>query len=812
MTPHTPEQVRREKAIFEDIPPLREETFSEQEQPLDSKRISYATELWHSQDHLLLPRDRQVEKNIRMLAGEHWSMWSEGLGRFVDISELMEEVDERWRQRPVINRLLIWYMLTHARLTENPPILSFLPSTGDRSDAHLAEVYDTIFKSLWHETDMLENHDDMVKWLIPGGRAHLKTRVDPNMGDVLEYRGPAMLELLGPDGAPQMGPDGQPVQRLAEDVPYGPSGNGQGFEPRARLNEDGSDWEATGKAFREHEGGLVVDPLSCVEVRGQWGPQRWHRKRWHMHKTFLTPEEVWDTYRVECEPDLRGEHAERAGELRRLLFGTGYFGATSQERWGTTTPVSGAEGYCEVYELWHAPSRFSGMEQGRDQDEQPGGRLLVVTRQSVLRDGQRPAAFPNVSPIRTFDFVGLPGRPSGTSPQEALNPIQEAYNRGWSQIMEHRNLVANPAGIVDTRSGLSKGMVTNEPGKLYYVQRARDQTPVIEYVQPPQLSEDVWRSQDLLLREIQDLGQMQGAEGRPPTSDASGELVKELRFNADRYIGPTARALVTEYGRMSEDWLAILPTIWDREKTINYAGEDQVVRTVTVTPDLFQQGNINVQAELESMLPEGRGERQVKVERWYDKGLLGEPGSPEARSRYYELARFPHMGRAVRPGGTDRVMAEQNNGKLAQGIPAEKIPVFEWYDLEIHLEVLEEFMKSPEYLRMELQVRQQFVSYRQKILMGLQRQLQVQTMRRARQDVFEGRARVGAAADVASAQAEAQEGLAAEMGGTGPGGQGGAPPGREGERPGMGRSSEPGSRERVAGASGPMPTSTRARR
>lgn len=793
---------------FEDIPPLREQAFSEDPQPLDGKRISYARQLWHGQDHLLLPRDRQVEKNIRMLAGEHWSVWSEGMGRFVDISELMEEVDERWRQRPVINRLLIWYMLTHARLTENPPILSFLPSTGDRSDAQLAEVYDTIFKSLWTSTDMLENHDDMVKWLIPGGRAHLKSRVDPNMGDVQEFRGPAMLQLQGPDGQPRLGPDGRPIERLAQGVPFGPGEDG-GFEPRARLTDDGTDWEATGKAFRDHEGGIVVDPLSCVEVRSQWGPQRWHRKRWHMHQTYLTPEEVWDTYQVECEPDLKGEHAERAGQLRRLLFGTGYFGATSQERWSTATPVSGAEGYCQVYELWHAPSRFEGMEQGRDQHEQPGGRLLVVTRQKVLRDGQRPAAFPNVSPIRTFDFVGLPGRPSGTSPQEALNPIQEAYNRGWSQIFEHRNLVANPAGIVDTRSGLTKGQVTNEPGKLYYVSRARDDVPVIEYVQPPRLSEDVWRSQDLLLRELQDIGQMEGAEGRPPTTDASGELVKELRFNADRYIGPTARALVTEYGRMSEDWMAILPTIWDDEKTVNFAGEDSVLRTVTVTPELFKQGNIDVRPELESMLPEGRGERQAKVEKWYQLGLLGEPGTEESRRKYYELARFPHMGRAVRPGGVDRSTAEQNTGKLAQGAAASDLPIFEWYDLGVHLEVTEHFMKSPEFLRLSRDVRQEFVNYRKMILAGLQRQAELDTLRAAQMDVFQGRARAGAGADVASAQAEAEQALTQEMLEKGMVPEG--PPGTEGQGPGEATASAPASRQRVAGAAGPSPVSTRDR-
>ena len=783
--------VGRQADTYKDVPPLREETFSQQKQPLDSKRIEYARGLWHAQDQLLLPRDRQVEKNIRMLAGEHWSTWSEGLGRFVDISELMEEVDEKWRQRPVINRLLIWFMLTHARLTENPPILTFLPSTGDRGDARLAEVYDTIFKSLWADLDMLENHDDMVKWLIPGGRAHLKSRVDPNMGDVREYRGPALLERPGSDGRPEIGPGGRQRRMLAENVPYAPNEEGE-FEPQARVSEEGDGWEPTGKAFAQHEGGIQVDPLSCVSVRGQWGPQRWHRKRWHMHKTYLTPAEIMETYGVEVEPDVTGESAAETGQLRKLLFGTGHYGSASQERWGGN-PVHGAEAYCEVYELWHAPSNLvDGMQQGRDEYEKPGGRLLVCTQNEVLRDGPRPAPFPNTSPIRTFDFVGLPGRPSGTSPQEALNPIQEAYNRGWSQIMEHRNLVANPAGIVDKRSGLQKGQVTNEPGKLYYVSRSPDDSPVIEYVDPPQLSEDVWRSQSLLLREIQDIGQIEGAEGRPPTTDPSGELVKELRFNSDRYIGPTARALVTTYGRLAEDWKAILPTIWTDEKTVNYAGEDQVLQTVTVKPELFKNGDIDVKPELESMLPEGRGERQQKVAKFYEMGLLGEPGSPEARKRFYELARFPHMGRVVKPGGTDRVTAEQNNGKLAQGTPAQKLPIYEWYDLEVHLEVTEEFMSSPEYLQLDRRKREEFKRYRDKILAGLRAQMREQVRRRADMDVFEGKARTGAAADVATTRDEVERMLAQE----------GVGAGREPPSP-------PDSRERVSGTPGPQSMSTR---
>jgi hypothetical protein len=133
---------------------------------------------WSSQDALLAQRDRQIEENVRMLAGRQWEVFSPQLGRFVDISIYMSEKERAFRQRPVVNRLLYWFMLTHARLTENPPVVSFQPSTADRKDSLLAEVMDVVFKTLWQQAGMLEVIDRMMTWLIPAGTAYLKSRID----------------------------------------------------------------------------------------------------------------------------------------------------------------------------------------------------------------------------------------------------------------------------------------------------------------------------------------------------------------------------------------------------------------------------------------------------------------------------------------------------------------------------------------------------------------------------------------------------------------------------------------------------------
>ena len=682
------------------IPPLRQDPFQSDDQ--DGMRAEYAIQLWHSQDDLLRSRDRQIEENVRMLLGQQWIIWSELRKRYVDLTEVIPEDERRWRQLPVLNALIRWYQLTHARLTENPPVLTW-QAGPDRYDAMLAEVADPVFKHWWNETGMVEVIDRLMAWMIPAGQAGLKTRIDPMKGEPIPMQGPAMLELLGPDGAPILGDGGQPITRQFDQVPFDQNG-----EPNARALWDGQ--TATldpGDPATFLEGGLAVDVLSPLEYRGEWGPKQWHNKAWHMHRTFLTPEEAFDAFGVEVQPDVTGSVAEDVGLIQRLLYGSGWYGASEQSDRAGLNQMDGQREWVSVYELWQRPSRSYPRTA-----ESPGGRLLICTgSKTVVRDGARPVHFKHTSSIRNFDFLNLPGRPGGSSPQEALNGPVRTRNRYFGQLFQHASRVANPATILDSDQ-IDESDWSNAPGiTVSASRRASAGAPVVEYTQPPSLGPEVAESIDRLTGEIEIMSTLEGAEGSPPTTDSSGELVKELRFNSDRPIAPTLRRATIELGRMAEDWMALIPVVWDQERIIQAAGDDNIARTVTVYPDLFVQGSVNVVPELESMLPEGRGERQSRVLRMYEMGMFGQPGTPAAVNTYLDLARFPHMGRASRPGGVDRTTAEQAVGKLLQGIPAQEIPVFAWYDVDIHLWVLERFMKSPEYLKLEVPVQQNFVDH-----------------------------------------------------------------------------------------------------
>lgn len=722
---------------YKDVPPLLggEDPFSTQDDGRDADRVRYVQELWASQNHLLRDRDRTIEQHIRMLCGQQWSVWSELRGRWVDLTDYLSDDERRWRYLPVINRLLHWYMLLHARMTENPPILTFQAAGGDRVDAQLAEVMDAIWKYLWYEVAAGERLDDLFAWLIPAGEAYMKSRIDANKGDVIPFQGPAAIQIRDPN-------TGQVMDQVVPNAPYDRQGN-------ALLDEFGN---PTGEPHIEYEGMIALDVLTPMQVRGTWGQVPWHEKPWHIQRSLVTPAEIYEQFGRDVEPTIRGSEAEEAGTMRRLLLGSGYFGAAGSGTPGHLGADTSKQEYVEVFEAWFAPSRFPGMERT---DESPGGRLLIVAGKERMRDGPRYAKFKYTSPIRRFAFVNVKGRQSGTSPEEMMVGPQKSYNRIMSQILQHATIVANPLKVIDTSAGIQEEQITNRPGQNIFANLSGITGDPIRFVDPPSLSRDVWRSTEQLRLEMNELGNISGSEGTPPHMEASGELVKELRFNSDRFVGPTLRRAVQELTRMAEDWKVMIPLIWDQPKILRVVGEDSVPTTLTVLPTLFLEGNIDVRPDVESMLPEGRGERQARVWRMWKDGAFGDPISPEAREMYLSLAQFPHLGRASMPGGMDRVTAEQNIGRLMMGAAAEEIPVFEWYDHTIHLQFTERFMKSPEFLKLAPETVEQFVIHRQR--------LQIAIMVKAQQDAMLAMTLLAPQQQLAARSSVAAEGAALDQ-------------------------------------------------
>lgn len=679
--------------------PLRQNP--NQPDPLDSQRVALLNGLWRSQDAALRTRDREIEENVRMIVGQQWSVYNPMLGRWIDVSSFLSDDEKKWRQRPVFNRLLPWFMLQHSRMTENQPIVTFVPGP-DRLDAQLAETLDAVMKAISREVGQADVWQRIVSWMLVAGVGYAQTRFDPTRGELRPRMGQTEVPLVEMDEQgqpmPVIGEDGQPAMVPMPEVPLGEQG-----EPLAVAVLDPATGEPvlqpTGEPFMEPEGQFVLDPLSPLEVRGEWGPQSWHLKAWHMTSTFVRPEKVLSDYGIDVSNlarEGRGGSPD-SGELSRLLYGAGYYGSSTTTLTGDASTATGREGLVNLKCLWVRPQKVGDP-----------GRFLCAVGDIVLYDGPRPAEFPYTSPVRCWTFAEVPGRQGGAAPVTPLVPVQRAYNRRWAQLFDHAALQSTPKPIIDATAGLNPGQWNSKPGEPMFVNK-RPGVNAIDYLVPPNIGSDVWRIMQELRNEFDELGFVRGSTGSAPTADASGELVKELRLNSDRPLGSALKRSVEEWARWNEDVMSMIPVVWPFEKVIRYAGDDNRARTMTLQPILFQQGKVDVVPDTESMLPEGRGERQQRVTAMWQQGAFGMPQSPQAIRTYLDLARFPHLGRTAKPGGVDWTTAEQENGKLLSG---ELPPVLEWYDHAVHLDVHEQFMKSPEFLQQPPEVQMAFEQHR----------------------------------------------------------------------------------------------------
>lgn len=369
-----------------------------------------------------------------------------------------------------------------------------------------------------------------------------------------------------------------------------------------------------------------------------------------------------------------------------------------------------------VKELWEDPQTLT--EEAREQF--PKGRLTIVANKMLMFSGSNPFADAK-HPYDMFRGAVFPSRFWGMSHVEQSVPIQKAYNKSRSQMMEARNLNSAPKVVAEQGHGVIR--MTNEPGSWWEYRKGWKEP---KYVEPPQINQ--WMTQDLdrQAQEFQDTFMVREVgRGELPAANLTGVGINLLQEADNTPWGPTA----TEYALCLSGVM---------QKLTNRAYQGYIEpRMMTAVDELdpedvmefYSSGElapVKVECDLTSVMPDSQTARQVKVEGLVKLGVLD---PIRDRSRIIRMVEFGTADELQLQADPDHHRAQRENKRMKRGIPHQ---IMQFDDDAIHLQDHTDFMKTAEFEAMSPDQQGLFYAgvqqHQQKMLMDQQQQLMAQQM------------------------------------------------------------------------------------
>lgn len=328
----------------------------------------------------------------------------------------------------------------------------------------------------------------------------------------------------------------------------------------------------------------------------------------------------------------------------------------------------------------------------------PKGRYLVVANGVLLRDQDHlPYGFHDLAnPYPCIDFVDMPqvGQYYVVTLVEQAIPIQREYNNLRSRLAEHTRLSVHPKVLVARQHQLAAGVWTSGSGEVVeYV--AHPSIPEPKPWSPPPISADVWRSFELLDKEMSDIFHIYPeSEGRQGQGE-SGYQTSLLQESADTVHGPDQRA----------HEMSMIEAFYKIRRLMKQGYGPNLPRLVSVTGNHlsgeafeFSQEDIDENADIivetGSALPQGKAERTQFLIELGAGGWLGNPADPNDRARFLNYLEMGSVEDAYDFDRRDEELARLENLAVEEKkFPIKSPDFFENHDL--HQRLHADKLKAP---------------------------------------------------------------------------------------------------------------------
>lgn len=593
-------------------------------------------------------------QNIATYTGDFWVEWD------IYKRRLIAPIKPIHRVRLPINLAQPALRTELAKLTKNRPIIDPLARSNDEEDLNAAKVADKVLNNYVEKKfHMPRVRKAMLNWVLLCGSGGILTDWDETaMGEI--------DVLHDKEGNPIFDPT------LIEQY-------------KEKYEEDGE----TPNYKQIPMGEMIVTDVSPFQVMWDFTTNVFDEAAWCIYSDVYDVDEVYRRWGVHVEADSNA----LPGVIERRLMAT-------MDRTGDLLkqPPVHTQKMAIVHQMWIKPGHAKF----------PDGLCLVFDKSTVLSETAYDYGH-NELPIEMMSHIQLPTSQQSMSVLQQLRAPVLELSKTKSQMIENRNLMANPPWIMARQLQVTKE-IQNRPG----LRIEFDFMPNIPEPKPVQMPEMPKYVSDLVtglkedIREIS--GQGETSQGKVPPGARSGVAIAYLQEEDDTRLGPTVQDFEETMEGIAYKQLRLMAARYDTPRTVSIVGKNK-------EPEVFDfvgtvlQGVTGVQVRAGSALPRSKAAKQQYILDLWDRKLEQDPRKVR---QMLELGEGEPDEWEV-----DLDQAERENHELKQGNDP---GVIEWYNHPAHHYMHRNFMKSGEFKKLPKDVQDLFMHHDEEHTEAEQRQ------------------------------------------------------------------------------------------
>lgn len=607
--------------------------------------VNFVGGMWDTRRQRRQWIERQWYINIAFYLGHHWLEWDESRGR------LYRPSAPPWRVRLTSNLLQGVVRKIVSTIMRQKPTWSVMPATGDQDDVVTARIAEKVLKYYWGGPLGCDaKFNDVLNWMSTTGLGCWRLHWDPTKASEISLDADEVEDVNLKGRLSQLSETGQRIG-LGEAV----------VEVKSPFQIDP---DPNAKSFDE------IQWIMETTMR----PLSWLRERYPETAKDLQPEDHDHLNFFESRiQDFAGPNSATFTGGRHSLAG-----------------VRGQRDMINVHEVWGLP--FGKWRRGV---------YAVVAGDKVhdVRKNQFRANGEVALPYSFFEEIKVPGRLWPTCALEQGISVQAEYNRGRSQVIENRNMMSRPKWLVPKGANLGDYALTSEPGEV--IEHTFGHAPVAWV--PPPLPPYVLRTLELARADLQDVTQIHDVtQGKQPGSVRSGRAINSLQEQDLSILVPTIQGVENQLIRFGSMTLELLSRKITEPRLLKITGTNAFYEVVQFEGSQLLGKNrdkpgvnyFDVRVSLGSQLPLTPDGRRQFIAELVQAGILDTAADKRRILEILELGSEEPLYDDARLDATNQ--RQENRIMLESKIPM----VVQTYDDDaIHLEIMDNFQKTPDYAR-----------------------------------------------------------------------------------------------------------------